>query len=304
MVQRVLIIGVGRIGRTLANVIGEKGADITVSLWDSAPGLLPAQGPLVALVPSAELVLVCVPSWAVRSVLQEIHPHLQPTTSVVTVAKGIEVGSGQTMADVLTEVLGQAQPQAVLGGPMLAEAIALGHRGVGVVGSHSRKTVDDLRELFSGTRLEIMASDQPGFVALVGCLKNVYAFIVGLSHGRSQDPDALRTYFGQVEAEFIAAGQALGIDDETLRGPAGLGDFRETATNPSSHNVRCGQDSGTHGAIVCASEGTRSAEPIARRLEQIDHFPYLAFLVAVIAGKKQIATMDVWLQSARHPSPI
>lgn len=283
MIDRLLIIGAGRIGRTIHNLLLASGHQAMLTMWDKNPQLVPGQLPLASLVPPADMVFVCTPSWTVRDVLQEIKPLLQPTTRIVTLAKGIEA-SGLTMAEVVPAELPQ-QPFGVLGGPLLAEALEHGHRGIGVVGTTDNQLTAQLQALFERTPVTIVGPMPPVDVARCGYLKNVYAFIVGMLSGLHASAAERRQGYERARSEFLAVGAALGIRQDVLAGPAGVGDFEETATSPSSHNFHCGADSAAHNAIVCTSEGTISATKLTTQLGRLERWPLLDHLVKAMAGK-------------------
>lgn len=292
MSQRVLIIGAGRIGRTIENLLLSNGQDVHINLWDKDPQRVLDQLPLASLVPAADVIFLCTPSWTVQDLLVEIQPLVLPEALIVIMAKGMVAPKGMTMSEVADTVLPKRQSCIVLGGPMLAEALEHGHRGIGVVGGGTEKTVGELRDLFQRTPLSITGPAPRSDVALCGCLKNVYAFLVGMMSGLSWSPAERQNGFQKIRQEFFSVGTALGIHHAVLHGPAGVGDFEETATSPASHNHHCGLDSATHNAIVCTCEGTVSATFIAKHLNKINDFPLLKFLVAAIAGQRPVADLD------------
>jgi glycerol-3-phosphate dehydrogenase (NAD(P)+) len=297
MPQRIVIIGAGRIGRTIANLVQSAHPDAHLLLWDLNPQLVLHQVPLASSVPTADGVFICTPSWTVRQVLTDLQPFLPTNTAVITLAKGIEAVSGMTMAEVLGDVLGNKYPYGILGGPMLAEALEHGHRGIGVIGTTSAPCREFVQSAFASTPVEIQVASVPNDVALAGCLKNIYAFIVGLMSGLEWSVEERRQGYNRIREEFLHVGEALGLAPEIIHGAAGLGDFEETATSPSSHNHHCGVDSAAHQAIVCTCEGTVSAPSIAKRLEHLERFPLLAYLLAAMSGQRPITDLDFLRQT-------
>ncbi len=285
---QVLIIGAGRIGRVLADLIADGSSEATVALWDKNPQLVLGQMPLTSSVPSATVIFICTPSWTMRDVLTEIVPLLSKKTLIITLAKGCEVATGKTMPEVVQELLPK-QPYAILGGPMLAEVLHHGHRGIGILGTTNKTAAGIVTKLFAETQLAIQPTTDVTGVALSSCLKNVYSFLVGLAIGSGMSTDEQRVFFKKAQQEFVACGLALGVQPATINGPAGLGDFQETATSPSSHNHRCGYDSGQQRAIVCSCEGTTSIPSIIRRLKQPKDFPLLSFLQNTLDHRQTVA---------------
>ena len=277
----VLIIGAGRIGQAIADVIrdGTSGADIF--LWDKNDHVVANQQPLDSLVESANVIFCCTPSWAVREVLTSIRPTLKSTATVVTLAKGCEATTGKTMVEVADEVLPAKQPHAVLGGPMLAETLERGHRGIGVVGSHQSEPYVALVPLFENTPLTIVADGDPNGVALAGVLKNIYAFLVGIGVGLGWSIDQQRSFFDRAREEYVEVGLALGVSPNTIQGPAGVEDFMETATSPMSHNHHVGEEFGKRGTLASECEATISFPIIHQRLGS-HRFPLLGALQSIL----------------------
>lgn len=288
--QRTLIIGAGRIGHALAEVIGRGSSVSEVVLWDKNPQLVPGQLPLGTLASTADVIFCCTPSWTVRDVLTELKLVLPPTTIVITLAKGCEASTGKTMAEVADEILPE-QPHGVLGGPMLAETLLSGHRGVGVIGSSAKNLQATVVPLFSDTPVEIQLTADVYGVSLCGCLKNIYAFLVGISAGSDLVTADQQRFFEQAQREFLVCGAALGIAQETLTGPAGIGDFMETATSPASHNYQSGRSFAKQGHLASSSEATISLPAVLRRLKDASSMPLIAALPAMIAGQQPISSL-------------
>lgn len=294
--RHVLIIGAGRIGQVLASLIHDGDSDVEVHLWDKNPSIVVGQPALDELVPHASVIFCCTPSWTVRDVLTNILPSLQAQTAIITLAKGCEASTGKTMAEVADELLPAEQPHAVLGGPMLAETLQHGHRGIGVVGSTDQRVYALAVALFKGTRLHIVADADPHGVALAGVLKNVYAFLVGVGVGLGWTDAQQRSFFVKAKHEFLTVGQAINVSAATMNGPAGIDDFLETATSPLSHNHHVGEMLGHTGKLPGECEATISYPTIARRLNG-QHFPLLDMLRTLLVEHQPPTLLNEFLQT-------
>ena len=78
---------------------------------------------------TADVVVVAVPAQHVRSVMAQAGPWIASGALVLSVAKGIEAGSGLRMTEVLADVLPAAPSDSigVLAGPNLAREVIAGH---------------------------------------------------------------------------------------------------------------------------------------------------------------------------------
>lgn len=80
----------------------------------------------MACLTEAELVVVAVPSYAVRETAHAAAPLLRPDTLLVTAAKGIERDTHLRMSQILEQETGGAFPIAALSGPSHAEEVGRG----------------------------------------------------------------------------------------------------------------------------------------------------------------------------------
>ncbi len=142
--MRVAVLGAGSWGTTFAKVLADSGAD--VSLWARRPELAvhiaeqhenPDYLPGIALPPlrvsadaatvlaGADLVAFAVPSQKLRENLITWVPLLPPDAVLISLMKGIELGTAKRMSEVIAEVTG-APPEriAVVSGPNLVREIA------------------------------------------------------------------------------------------------------------------------------------------------------------------------------------
>lgn len=283
--QQVLIVGAGRIGRALEKLITNGTAAAVVRLWDMKPGLVPDQRPLAELVAACDLLFCCTPSWTIRQLLTDVRPHLRSATPIVILSKGCEDGSGKTMAEVADEVLDH-HPWALLGGPMMAEVLNDGQAGTGVVGSRHPEIQPMLASLFRQTHLHILGVPHPNAIALCGCLKNIYAFAVGLSCGLGWSDAERQRFFILAEQEFLRSGQLLGIPPEIINGPGGHGDFHTTATNPNSNNYRAGLGLAQTQQLNMHSESVVTLPSIIKRLPSLETLPILRQLSDIMTLRR------------------
>ncbi len=294
--SNVLIIGAGRIGQALAYLIERGSSTAQVNMWDKNDQRVPHQEPVAELVPSANIIFCCTPSWTVREVVGHIKPLLSAETLVVTLAKGCEADSGKTMAEVLDEIIPH-QPRAVLGGPMLSEVLHHGQSGEGVLGSTYRTRAEDVITLFNDTPLTMMVSKDIYGVSLCGCLKNIYAFTVGIGAGLGWESHRLDQWLAIAQYELIACGQAIGISLDTLHSAAGIADFRQTSSSPTSFNRQTGFDLGHHGRLLRSCEATITLPSIMKRLPQPERFPLINALPSILSGQQPPAIFSQRLTS-------
>lgn len=233
-----------------------------------------------------DMTVVAVPSNAVRDVVREVagaHP------LVVVCAKGLEPITAKLMAQVVQEVLPEAEV-GVLSGPNLAVEIARGVPTVAVSAFASSATGEAVRDAFNCSTFRVSVSDDVVGVELGGALKNVLAIGAGMSDGLGFGDNTKGAFVCRGLMEMAKLGMSLGGRMETFLGPAGVGDLFATASSKLSRNYRLGRALGEGSSLEDAlqnlgqvAEGVptcESAQILARRAS-ID-LPVFAAVEAVL----------------------
>ena len=136
----------------------------------------------IQTVSNAELVILAVPSFAVRETARTAAPFLRPETIVANVGKGLEKGSKKRLSQVISEEI-RENPIVVLSGPSHAEEIARGVPTTIVSASRDRKSAEWVQEILTNPTLRIYVSDDVTGVELAGALKNIIAVCAGICDG-------------------------------------------------------------------------------------------------------------------------
>jgi len=274
-ISRVVVVGGGKLGKAVGMVVGRREA--SVDLWDANPAVVPGQKPLETLVPGADCVMLCVPSWAMRAAVTSVLPHLAPGVLVVSFAKGIEKDTLQTMAEMVPSLLPPGQPFAVVGGPMLAAEIAAGTAAIGVFASKDPAALAKMTALFSDERFRVEISADPASVALAGVLKNIYAVMLGIADGLMLSGNQKGWLVARATVEMPAIAAALGMDPEVMLGTAGMGDLVATGYSVYSRNRETGMEIVTTGTCSIQGEGLTSLPSLIARLgkEKAAAFPLM-----------------------------
>jgi len=280
--MKIAIIGAGAIGSALGQVLQTKKAN-KISFFDSNPDNNMGGGTLEVAVSAADFVFLCLPSFVVPSALSAARPFLKKNSVVISVSKGVENKTGATIDKLLTKMLPARQPFAVLFGPMLAGELSAGRRGYAVTAGRLGAAVKTSR-LFSGTKLNVSASDDLTGVALLGALKNIYS--VGLGMISDAGDNVRGAYVSAVCREMMSVLKHLGGRSETALDFCGLGDLVATGYNVGSRNWQVGHALATSGRSFHSSEGARAAVSICRRIgKKCPRYPVLDAVNAVVLGR-------------------
>lgn len=290
MTVRVAVMGAGSWGTTFAQVLVDAGADVTV--WGRRPETCreinlehrnrtyledtPLPQSLVATpyaagaLDGAEIVVLAVPSQTLRSNLLAWRSALPPEACLVSLMKGIELGTLCRMSEVVQETLGAGADRiAVVSGPNLAREIADRQPTATVVASSDIDTAERVAAACSAPYFRPYTQTDVVGVELGGAVKNVIALAVGIVEGRGYGDNSKASIITRGLAETTRLGVALGAEPVTLAGLAGLGDLVATCASPLSRNRSFGVQLGRGRAVeevVAATrqvaEGVKSCGPV------------------------------------------
>ena len=185
-------------------------------------------------------VLLAVPSHALRAMLQDILPHLQPQMRIAWATKGFELSSGKLPHQVAREVLGTSRSVAVLSGPTFAREVGAGLPTAMTVASTDAQFASALAQSLTSNNFRAYTSTDIVGVEVGGAVKNVLAVGAGLADGLGFGANTRIALITRGLVEMTRLGVALGAQRETFMGLAGLGDLVLTCTDDQSRNRRFG----------------------------------------------------------------
>lgn len=296
--MQVAVLGAGAWGTALAKVLADK--DNPTVLWSHRPDLavaineenvnhrylpaarlpktLRATGDLQDALRDAELVVVVVPSHALRNVVREARQHIPTGALLCSATKGIENDSLMLMSEVLLDELGDNSLARLtyLSGPSFAKEVALGQPTAVVVAGAGRRETLAVQHAFATERLRVYSSTDVTGVELGGAVKNVMAIAAGACDGLGFGHNARAGMITRGLAEMGRVAGKMGANPLTLAGLSGLGDLILTCTGDLSRNRTVGFELGkgrtledilaTLGHVAEGVKTTKSTYDLARKL--------------------------------------
>ena len=256
----VAIIGDGQMGLVLADALVTRG--VNVRLWGpfseevtnlaktrKSPRLSGFQLPdEVEVCTASEEVLTgvdvainAIPTQFIRKVWGSLCDHVPKGTPVVSVAKGIEIGTLSRPTQVIQEVVGVRSEVCVLSGPTIATELAIHQPAAMVASSNDASVASLVQDLFNVPWLRIYTHEDPIGVELAGATKNVIAIAAGMCDGIELGDNAKSAMLSRGLAEISRLGVAMGASVETFFGIAGVGDLATTCFSPHGRNRTCGE---------------------------------------------------------------
>ena len=266
MSERIAVVGAGAWGTALANLLARKQHDVTLWAWEEdvaaaiaerrentryLPGIalhaeLGATTNLSEAVDGARFIISVSPAQHVRRVMTAVAQAIGADASVVSASKGIELGTLETMAGILADVLpeGPRSRLAFLSGPSFAVEVARGLATAVTVASANAETAQSTQELFQTPYFRVYTTTDVTGVELGGALKNVIALAAGMAVGLGLGHNATAALITRGLAEIARLGVAMGANPLTLSGLAGMGDLILTCTGDLSRNRHVGVELG------------------------------------------------------------
>jgi len=262
---RVAMMGAGSWGTAFAMVLADAGSDVTVWSRDEAtaagfneqhrneayhPGIdlpesISATTDAVAALREADIVVLAVPAQVLRENLRQWTDHLRGGSVLVSLLKGVELGTTKRMSEVIHEVTGAGPDRiAVVSGPNLAHEIALRQPAATTVACADETSAQLLQEACSTDYFRPYWSTDVIGTEIGGAVKNVIAVANGMAVGMGLGENSQASLITRGLAEMARLGVALGADPLTFQGLAGVGDLVATCQSPLSRNRTFGVNLG------------------------------------------------------------
>ena len=311
---RAAIYGAGSWGTTFAQVLADAGAE-RVILWarreevatairdghrnpdyrselELAPVITATTDPQEAS-HGADLVVLAVPSQSLRDNLAAWGNALPTGAPVVSLMKGIELGTGLRMSEVIQAGGVEESRVVVVSGPNLSREIAARQPAASVVACQDLAAAEQVATAVATSYFRPYTQTDVVGAEIGGAVKNVIALAVGMAEGLGYGDNTKSSLITRGLAEVARLGQQLGADPGTLMGLAGVGDLIATCMSPLSRNHRVGVDlgRGTTVAEILAvphqtAEGVKSCRSVVELAGRhgVD-MPICQGVTAVVAGQ-------------------
>jgi len=242
----------------------------------------------------ADVVVLTVPSQSLRQNLTDWAPILPPHATLVSLMKGVELGSLMRMSEVIQQVTdASADRIAVVSGPNLAREIARREPAASVVACAEEETAKRLQALTHGPAFRPYTSVDVLGCEIGGAYKNVVGLAVGMAVGLGFGDNTTASVITRGLAETARLAMSQGANPLTLMGLAGLGDLVATCSSPLSRNrtfgERLGQGMTTeeiYASTRQVAEGAKSCKSLLALAQAngVDA-PIAAAVDAVVDGK-------------------
>lgn len=308
--RQVAVMGAGAWGTAFAMILADAGNAVT--LWArrdevarhintlhrnpdylrelALPERIRASADPAAALADAEVVILAIPSQQLRANLADWR--LPADADVVSLAKGVEVGTLRTMSEVIADTGVEPARVLVVSGPNLADEIADRQPAATVVAGHDIAAAERFGATCRTAYFRPYPSGDVVGCEIAGATKNAIALAVGMGLGRGFGANSMASLITRGLAETSRLGESLGADPHTFAGLAGMGDLVATCMSPLSRNRSFGEQLGRGLTVTEAgeasrgvAEGVRSSSSILElAARQGVEMPIVERVVEVLAG--------------------
>jgi len=297
--KKVSVIGAGSWGTALAFVLAENGhdcllwarrpeqvAEINTKQTNQAylpeatlPANLTATSELKEAVEHGDILVIAVPTKAIRPICADINAILTEQKLFVHVSKGIEPDTHKRISELIFEEIDTDKRQAVvvLSGPSHAEEVVGRHPTTVTAASTDVEAAKAVQDLFMSKYFRVYTNTDVVGVEIGAALKNVIALAAGISDGLGYGDNAKAALITRGLAEISRLGVKMGANPLTFSGLTGLGDLIVTCTSVHSRNWKAGNMLGKGstleevtagmGMVIEGVRTTKAAHQLAKKYE-------------------------------------
>ncbi|GGI74469.1 NAD(P)H-dependent glycerol-3-phosphate dehydrogenase [Pseudarthrobacter scleromae] len=330
--RSVAVLGAGSWGTTFAKILADAAAAAgdprSIRLWGRRaevvdqintshvneqylkdvplPESISASTDVAAVLDGADLVVIAVPAQSLRPQLREWKGLIAPDAMVVSLMKGLELGTDARMSEVIGEELGlPAERIAIVSGPNLAMEIAREEPTASVVACTDSAAAGWIARSCTAPYFRPYTTADVVGVEIGGIVKNVIALAVGICEGKQMGDNTKASVITRGLAETSRLALALGGEAKTMAGLAGLGDLVATCSSPLSRNHTAGRLLGqgltleeVGQKMTQTAEGIKSGQAVHELAGKLGvEMPITAAVVAVLAGKLSVDQLGPLLLS-------
>jgi glycerol-3-phosphate dehydrogenase (NAD(P)+) len=321
--RSVAVLGAGSWGTTFAKILADAataaGVPRSIRLWGrrsevveqvnslhrnfqylkdiALPRGITASTDVREVLAGADLVVLAVPAQSLRLQLREWKSMIDPDALVVSLMKGLELGTDARMSEVIADELGLPSRRiAVVSGPNLAMEIAREEPTASVVACTDAASAGWIARSCTAPYFRPYTTSDVVGVEIGGIVKNVIALAVGICEGKQMGDNTKASVITRGLAETSRLALALGGEAQTMAGLAGLGDLVATCSSPLSRNHTAGRLLGqgftldeVSQKMTQTAEGIKSGQAVHELAGKLGvEMPITAAVVAVLAGKLSV----------------
>ncbi len=222
----------------------------------------------------ADVIVMAIPAQHFRQVLKDARPFIRPWVPIISLSKGLEVGTMMRMTEVIEAEM-EGHPAGVLTGPNLAKEIVVGQAAASVIAMVDDTIAKRLQRIFKTGLFRVYTNEDVIGCELGGALKNIIAIAAGMGDGSGAGENTRAAIITRGLAELTRLGVAMGGQPATFAGLTGMGDLVATCSSEKSRNRTVGYQLGLGRDITDiiaemaeVAEGVKTAKVVMKLAEK------------------------------------
>ncbi|EKD27878.1 MAG: Glycerol-3-phosphate dehydrogenase [uncultured bacterium] len=260
--EKISILGAGSWGSVLAGLLSENGHAVT--LWDYNPEVLKYlstnlshmnikelklkanqiefEYDLEKAISGSKYLITAIPAQTYKEFWKKIRKNIGLNVKIINVSKGIDIETNKFISQLLADFIPEYPIDnfIALSGPSYAIEVVKKNPTAVVASSYSLSSAEEVQKIFCNSWFRVYTNTDVVGVELAGAVKNVIAIASGISHGIGYGVNTAAALITRGNKEIIRLGLALGAEETTFYGLAGIGDLILTATSELSRNFSFG----------------------------------------------------------------
>ena len=264
MDQQICVVGMGMFGFVLSRYLALKYPEKKILVYDkqknviesllearkhpvhfqaySIPKNIIPTNDLERAMGVSDIVVLCVPTQMMRNAARDFGVYVEKDAVLLNVAKGLEVGSGKRVSQILREELHTDYCYAVLSGGTIAEEMIREDPLAAEIACTCERVAKQLQEIFATPQLRVYRNEDVTGVEIAGALKNPLSIASGIAHGLGFGSSTISALVSRGSLEIKRLALSLGAKEKTFDfgGQAGMGDIM-TSCFGNTRNRRFGE---------------------------------------------------------------
>lgn len=313
--EKVAVLGAGSWGTTLAILLADK-YDVTIWEFNKEqaeklskertnsmflngiifPENLSVTNNLEEAVKSTFMIVFAVPSFALRSLCENVNGLINKEQLLVTVIKGLEDNTFLRMSEIIDSTVTNKKGVVALSGPTHAEEVSRKIPSTIVAASPSIELAQIVQKAFMRDYFRVYTNDDIIGVELGAATKNCMAILAGIIDGIGFGDNTKAALMTRGLAEIIRLGKKVGAKEKTFSGLTGMGDLIVTCCSKHSRNRHVGEELGKGknideiiNSMNMVAEGVKNTLSIFHYAKQNDvEMPLVEELYKILYEKSEL----------------
>ena len=190
----------------------------------------------------ADIVVLAVPSFAIKETATKLSKHVNENTLIVNLAKGFDSETGKTLGELIRETLPKFSSKNVVSllGPSFAEEVAEKQYTAITASAESEQSAIAIQRAFSNEYFRVYTNSDTIGAEYCSSLKNIIALASGIADGLGFKVNTRAALVTRGITEIKRFVKHFGGKEETCFGLAGIGDLMLTCSSTTSRNYTAG----------------------------------------------------------------